>query len=523
MKRRSFLASAAASALARPAIAGKGQTLVFVPQANLTVLDPHSTAATVTRNYSLMVYETLYARDISYKPRPQMLAGDITEDDGKRRVMTLRDGLFFHDGTPVRAQDCVASLQRWLKRDQVSNTFEPRVAAIEANDDRTIVWRLHKPFPALPYFLSKTQPQPVIMPERLALTDPFKPINEIIGSGAFRFVADEYVSGTVSVFAKFDRYVPRQEPASYVSGGHDVKLDRVEWRVIPDSATAANALATGEVDWLELPQPDLVTMLKNTAGVSTGLLDIYGTYGHLRPNHLQGPTANPGVRRAMLAAINQQDVMTAVMGEDSSTWRTGVGYFIPGSEAANDAGMEAVTRPHSVDEVKRMLDQAGYAGERIAFMHPTDQLAYHAICIVAADAFRKVGLNIDDQIVDWGTILQRRNSTAPLDKGGWSMFPGGAPGGDMVNPLLQGIVRSNGPKAWVGWPDNPPLEAALEAWIDAPDDAERQKQARLYQQAAFNGVPTIPVGQYLPQAAWRSNLSGLLKGSAPLFWGADKG
>jgi peptide/nickel transport system substrate-binding protein len=271
-----------------------------------------------------------------------------------------------------------------------------------------------------------------------------------------------------------------------------------------------------------LPQPDLVPMLKTTEGVSTGMLDIYGTYGHLRPNHIQGPTANPGVRRAMLAAIRQSDVMMAVMGEDPATWRAAVGYFIPGSESANEAGMDAVTRPHSVDEVRKMLDQAGYAGERIAFLHPTDQLAYNAICVVAVDAFRKVGLNIDDQAVDWGTILQRRNSQALLDKGGWSMFPGGAPGGDMVNPLLEGIVRSNGPKAWVGWPSDPQLEAALEAWIDAPDEAERQKQARLYQQAAFNTVPTIPVGQYLPQAAWRSNLNGLLRGAAPVFWGVKK-
>src|ERR1035437_10106281 len=90
------------------------------------------------------------------------------------------------------------------------------------------------------------------------------------------------------------------------------------------------------------------------------------------------------------------------------------------------------------DEIKAMLDKAGYAGEPIAFMHPTDQLAYPALSTVAVDAFQKVGLNIDDQQTDWGTILQRRNSKAPLDKGGWSMFPGGAPGGDLVNPLLQG-------------------------------------------------------------------------------------
>ncbi len=523
MKRRTFIAGAAAASLARPAIAAGSRPLIFVPQSNLTSLDPVWTAATVTRNFAMMVYETLYGRDIAYKPQPLMVEGHVIDDDGKRWTMTLRDGLLFHDGTPVLARDCVASLQRWLKRDQVSTTFATRVAAIEAKDDRTIVWRLHKPFPTLPYFLSKAQPQPVIVPERLAATDPYQQLTEIVGCGPFRFVPDEYVSGIRAVFTKFDHYTPRPEPPSYFAGGHHAKVDRIEWRVIPDSATAANALAAGEVDWLELPQPDLIPMLKAQKGVSTGLLDIYGTYGHLRPNHIQGPTANPGVRRAMVAAINQKDEMIATMGEDPAMWRVPVGYFIPGSESANDAAMDAVSKPHSVNEIKAMLDKAGYAGERIAFMHPTDQLAYHALSTVAVDAFRKVGLNIDDQLVDWGTILQRRNSKEPLDKGGWSMFPGGAPGGDLVNPLLEGIVRSNGPKAWVGWPDDPKLEAALEAWIDAPTDAERRRLERDYQMAAFDTVPTIPLGQYLPHAAWRSNVTGQLKGAAPVFWGVEKG
>ena len=522
MKRRAFIAGAAATALARPAIAGGTTSLQFVPQANLTSLDPVWTAATVSRNFALMVYETLYGRDINYVPQPQMVEGHVIDDDGKRWTMRLRDGLLFHDGTPVLARDCVASLQRWLKRDLAATIFAPRVAAIEAPDDRTLVWRLHKPFPTLPAFLSKAQPQPVIVPARLAATDPYTQLTEIVGCGPFRFMADEYVSGSHAAFARFERYAPRQEPPSYAAGGHHVKLDRVEWRIIPDPATAANALTTGEVDWLELPQPDLVPMLKRQSGVNTGLLDIYGTVGHLRPNHIQGPTANAGVRRAMVAAINQQDEMIATMGEDPAMWRVPMGYFVPRSKSANAAGMEAVTRRRSADEIKAMLDQAGYAAERIVFLHPTDQLAYNALSTVAVDSFRKVGLNIDDQLVDWGTILQRRNSKAPLDKGGWSMFPGGAPGGDLVDPLIEGIVRSNGAQAWVGWPDDPHLEAVYEAWIDATADTERRALEREYQAAAFNSVPTIPLGQYLPQAAWRSNVTGLLQGSAPVFWGVEK-
>ena len=522
IKRRTLMAGAAATTLARPAIAARTTTLTFVPQANLTSFDPVWTSASVTRNCATMVYQTLYGRDVSFAPRPLMVEGHVIEDDGKRWTMKLREGLVFHDGTPVRAQDCVASLLRWQKRDGSSTTFRLRVAAIEAKDDRTLVWRLHKPFPLLPHFLSKWGPQPVIVPERLAATDPFQQMTEVVGSGPFRFVPDEYVSGSRAVFAKFDRYVPRQEPASYYSGGHHVKVDQVEWKIIPDPATAANALAAGEVDWLELPQPDLVPMLRKQAGVTTGQLDIFGFYALMRPNHLQPPTDNVAFRRVLLAAIDQREEMIAVMGEDPSMWRAPIGFFLPDAKAANDAGMDIVRKRRSIDELKAMLEKSGYAGERMVFMHPTDQLAYHALTSVAAETFRRIGINVDEQMTDWGTIVQRRASKAPLDKGGWSLFLAAAPGSEFVEPLLQNTVRANGAAAWYGWADNPTQEAAYEAWIDASTEPERRRLEQAYQAAAFEGVSTIPLGQYLPHAAWRSNVTGQLKGAAPVFWNVEK-
>jgi peptide/nickel transport system substrate-binding protein len=525
VKRRAFIAAAAATAalpLASPAIGGNAKTLIFVPQANLTSLDPVWTTATVTRNFSLMVYETLYGRDRAFNPQPQMVEGHVIDDDARRWTMRLRDGLVFHDGTPVLAPDCIASLQRWLKRDAVSETINARVDAIEAPDDRTLIWRLNKPFPLLAHFLSKTQPQPVIVPTRLAATDPFKQLTEIVGSGPYRFLADEFVSGSHAAFARFDKYSPRQEPASYTAGGHKVLLDRVEWRIIPDPATAANAITAGEVDWLELPQPDLIPMLKRASGVTTGLLDIYGTVAILRPNSLVAPTNNVGLRKAMMAAVDPRDALIAAMGEDESGWRAPMGYFLPGAPAANDAGMEFRRRRWSTAEVKAMLDRAGYSGERIVLLHPTDQLIYNAFITVVADQFRKIGMNIDEQMVDWGTVVQRRTSKETLDKGGWSIFPAGAPGPEFVDPMLANTLRSNGAKAWFGWPDDPRLEAAYEAGIDAPNAAERRRHEIEFQTAAFDYVPTIPLGQYLPQAAWRSNVTGLLQGSAPVFWNVDK-
>ena len=204
MHRRAFMIGAAAAlagtkSLAQPAIGGKTRTIIHVPQANLTSLDPVWTSALVTRNFANMVYETLYGRDEELNPRPLMLEGDLVEDGGRRWTMRLREGLVFHDGSPVLARDCVASLKRFFKRDAIGETIETRLDALEAADDRTLVWRLKQPFAQLPSALSKTQITPAIMPQRLAETDPFKQVSEVVGSGPFRFLPDQYVSGSQTV------------------------------------------------------------------------------------------------------------------------------------------------------------------------------------------------------------------------------------------------------------------------------------------------------------------------------------
>jgi len=525
MRRRQLLAGAAtmvSGALAQPAIGGKATTLIHVPQANLTSLDPVWTTAMVTRNSAGMIFETLFGRDEQLNARPQMVDGFLTEDDGRRWTMTLRDGLLFHDGTKVLARDCVASLRRWMQRDPIGQTIAARLDALEAADDRTLVWRLNKPFASLPYALAKTQPTPVIMPERLARTDPFKQVPEVIGSGPFRYVARKYVSGHSAVFARFDRYSPRDEAASFTAGGYRVLVDRVEWRIMPDPATAANALMNNEVDWLDSPLPDLLPLLKARPGLVVAPIDLYGTLGGLRPNHLHGATANPGVRRAMLAAINQVDVMTAVMGDDPLLYRAPVGFFMPGTPSANEAGMDRVRNRPDTAAIKAMLAEAGYTGERVVLLHPTDQVYYHAMSGVVAAALREIGINLDEQAVDWGTVVERRTSKEPLEKGGWSLFPAGYPAAEYRDPIFASNARGNGKDAWFGWPTDLEQERLRTTWMDSTDPDERRRIDAAFQTRAFDNVPFIPLGQYLPPAAWRTNLTGLLKGAMPVFWNVTK-
>jgi peptide/nickel transport system substrate-binding protein len=156
-------------------------------------------------------------------------------------------------------------------------------------------------------------------------------------------------------------------------------------------------------------------------------------------------------------------------------------------------------------------------------MHPTDQAFYDAFTSVCVAAWREVGLNIDDQAMDWGTIVQRRANTEALDKGGWSAFPSGFPAAEYRDPVFATNLRGNGRGAWFGWPDDAEAERLRDTWMDSTDEAEMRRLDRQIQARAFETVPFIPLGQYLPPAAWRSNLRGVLKGPVPVFWNVEKG
>jgi peptide/nickel transport system substrate-binding protein len=476
-----------------------------------------------TRNVGFMIYDVLFGRDAGMNPKPQMLAGYVVEDDGKRWVMTLRDNQWFHNGERVLARDCTASLRRWMQRDPGGATLAARLDALEAPDDQTIVVRLKKPFPALPTLLSKFQTAAVMVPEHIANgTDPFKQMTETIGSGPFRFLADEYVIGSHAAMVPFDRYVPRDEPASFTSGGHRVLVDRVEWKMIPDAATGANALMTGEVDWLEMPLPDLLPVLQRTPNVVVGRLDDWGFISQLRPNHVVAPTSNVKLRQVIMAAIDQRAVMQAMMGSDPESAITPMGYLATGKPEVDRAGIEALTKRRSIDELKAMLAESGYQGERLVLLHTTDQPFYNTASLVVADALGKIGMHIEDQAMDWGTVLQRRASKAALDKGGWSLFVSVTPVPEYRDPLLGSLLRGNGKDAWIGWPDIPRIETAYNAWLDAADPAEQTRLEREIQLAAIESVPFIPLGRYMPRVAWSKNLSAPLKGPAPVFWNVSK-
>jgi peptide/nickel transport system substrate-binding protein len=528
MKRRDMLAGAGAAivsaGLPRPLIAQPAaKPLKFIPEGNLQNPDPIWSTTTVARNFGYMIWDTLFGWDINLMARPQMVQGHAIEDGGLTWRLRLRDGLKFHDNTPVRAADCVASIRRWMKRDGFAQRIEAATNELVAPDDSSIVFRLKEPFPLLAHGLGKpTANVCFIMPERIARTDPYKQIDEYIGSGPYVFNRGEWTPGALATFKRFDGYVPRQEPPNFVAGGKQANFDRIEWNIIPDPATSSAAIQSGEEEWWQTPTADLLPLLRKANGVVVELLDDFGVVGCMRFNMLHPPFDNVKLRRALLPAISQADFMSAAMGGDPELTRTGVGVFTPGSPLANTAGLDVLTGPRDVALAKKLVAESGYDGQKIVFMDPTDYPVLHGESLVGADLLRNVGINVDVQTMDWGTMVQHRNNKDTIDKGGWSAFCTGWEGLNLVDPGAHYPIAGTGEKGWFGWFSSEKMEALRTAWFDAPDLAMQKKVAEEIQLDVWQEVPYYPLGQWLQPLARRTVIEGIVKSPFPLFWGVKR-
>lgn len=521
MLRRTILHGAAlgAAALASPSLGqGRARTLTFVPSAPLTALDPIWTTAAVTRVHGYLVFDSLYGLDDGFRPRPQMAAGAVADGDGLAWTVTVRGGLTFHDGQPVRARDCAASLKRWMKRSPMGQKLESVLDDLSAPDDATLRFRLKRPFPQLLEALASVGPQALIMPERLASTSPFEQVREIVGSGPYRFQPDEFVSGSRAVYQRFDGYRPTPDDGRGLTAGPKVAhFDRVVWNMIPDPATAAAALQSGEVDWYEQIAPDLSDLLRRNRGLVVEKLDRFPLVAGLRFNQLTTPFDSKLVRQAILPAISQSDVAISIAGDNPGFWMEDVGMFTPGTPSASTAGLAPLQGPRDLGRAKRLLKEAGYKGQPLRQLSPTDLPSVTATSQVVTDVLQRLGFNLDLATSDWGTVVQRRASREPLEKGGWSVFCTTFSWFEYADPAVNVAIRGNGPGAYFGWPTAPRLEMLRESWFDAPDDAPRRAIAAEMQSVAMDELPIVPLGGAFATTAYKRDLMDRVT-ALPLFW-----
>jgi peptide/nickel transport system substrate-binding protein len=328
------------------------------------------------------------------------------------------------------------------------------------------------------------------------------------------------VPGAKAVFEKFADYVPRQEPGSWLAGGKQMLVERIEWIVISDLATAAAALQSGEVDWLEWAIPDLVPVLKRNRNVVVDVADPLGNIGVFRMNHLHPPFNDVRARRAILTAMSQEDYMRAFVGDDDKMWKPLPGFFTPGTPLYTEEGGEILKGPRDFEAAKRLLAQSDYSGQPVTLMAAQDLPNNKAWGDVTADLLKRLGMKVDYVATDWGTVVARRTQKSPPGQGGWHVFHTffGAAG---VNPGHTPI-RANGDEAWFGWPSIPQVEAEVATWYDARTLDEEKAAVLRLNKAALDYVVYAPLGFFMLYQAWRKNVSGIVQGPLPFFWGVSK-
>jgi peptide/nickel transport system substrate-binding protein len=507
--------------------AARGKVLRFVPEFDLRVLDPIANTGLSTLQHGYMIYDTLFAMDSRFVARPQMVDRHEISADGRVYDFALRDGLSFHDGTPVRARDCVASIRRWAARDVMGRGINDRIAALDALDDKRVRLTLREPYPIVIDALAKISGSPCfIMREKEASTDPATPITETIGSGPFRLVREELQPGNRIVYARNEAYVPRSEPADGYAGGKVVRVDRVHWHIVADPETQVQALIAGEMDIVNTPALDLLGRLRAAPGVAVKIVDAQGWMPYIRPNHLHKPFNDVRARRALALLASQADYLSAAAG-DRENWKACHAFMVCGSPNGSEGGMDAYRQPN-LDRARELMREAGYNGEPIVVLHPTDNAILGAVTEVTIAQLRRIGVNVRAETGDLATLFARRARREDPLQGGWHIFHTRSLGLELNTPLTSfalaspcGRDASGNQLGWFGWACDQPLEDLRNQWAMATTPQARRAAAEAIQMRAAETMPFVPLGQMFTPIAHRRNVTGIIEMPVPVLWNAD--
>ena len=480
--RRTFAAAAAGAILsaglaieAGPARA-QDKVLRFVQNGNLTILDPIWTTAYVTRNHGYLIYDTLFAMDENNAIKPQMVDKYEVSPDKTVWTFTLRDGLEWHDGKPVTSEDCIASIQRWGKRDTMGIKLMEFVKDYKAVDAKTFQIVLKEPYGLVLDSLGKPSSNvPFMMPKAVAETDAFKQFDSQIGSGPFIYQKNESKPGEKHVYLKNPKYKPRAEPPSGLAGGKVAKVDRVEIIEMPDVQQQVNAIIAGEIDLIEQPPHDLLPVLKADKNVALENWNPLGQVFVIRLNHVVKPFDNPKIRLAALHAMRQEDYLKATIG-NPEYYKVCPAAFICGTPNASDKTNGLLIKP-DFEKSKALLKEAGYDGTPIVLMQSTTLPVLTNMAPVTKSLLEQGGFKVQMVPLDFQAIVSRRLRKTPPADGGWNGFMTAWLSVDMMNPLTNSMVNASCDKAAFGWPCDAEVERLRDAYARAPYQPARQKIA----------------------------------------------
>jgi peptide/nickel transport system substrate-binding protein len=516
---RGAAAMAATAALGAPSVHAQRdtRTLRFIAQADLRVFDPIWTTAYITRNHSYLVYDTLFGIDENGQIKPQMVGSTSVSADGMKYAFTLREGLKWHDGKPVLAEDCVESLKRWGKRDRFGLLLMAHTANLAPRDDKTFTLELGERFgPVLDALAKSGGNVPFMMPARIAGTSADEQIKEFVGSGPFKFARDESHFGEQLVYLRNPDYIPRDEAASGSTGGKMAYLDKVIWRSMPDPWEAAETLASGEADWWEEPDINFLPKIEQNPDLQTFLFDPLGVQGWLRPNWLHPPFNNKKARQALLHMMDQETYLSWAIGQ-SKYYRPC--YSVFSCDGPYETGIGAAPmREHNLARARELVKESGYDGQPIVVLQVNDRPFLNAAAIVTQRRLASIGFSVTLKSMDWSANIVARSRKEPPNKGGWNLLHTWFQASDVMNPAVHFALSGAGPRAWFGWPEVPEIEKLVVDWVRATDEPKRQRLAEEVQRIALDEVTYVPWGQWSQPTAARKSVRDFVRFAAPVFW-----
>ena len=365
-------------------------------------------------------------------------------------------------------------------------------------DAKTFEIHLNRPFAFVIEALGKPgNVIPVMMPARLASLDIAKPVPEVIGSGPFTFRRNEWRPGERAIFDRNPAYKPRPEPPDGLSGGKVVKIERVDLVSMPDQATRVAALQTGEMDLLEIVPFDFIDELKHDHNVTvTSQRGIEQMMAIVSMNHLQPPFNNVLIRRALQAAVGQEDVVAGIGLPPSMYLPHCYSIYMCNAPGTSDAGTETY-RSAGIERARALLKEAGYKNEPVVFLHASTSAILNPVGLVVADQMKRAGFNVDVRTSDFATVAEKRRNRGPVEAGGWSVIPIVWNGVDMVNPLSDPAVSYNCSDSNPSWYCDAKLTDLLHRYSETTEPAARKDLADQIQAEFHRNVDYVLAGPVL--------------------------
>jgi peptide/nickel transport system substrate-binding protein len=458
-------------------------------------LDAHWTTASITETLTNHIYEGLYSLDADNRPIPMLAEGHTVSRDGLTYAFKLRRGVRFHNGKEMTSEDVVASLARWGKQSVYGRTLFESVADLRAVDRYAVELRLKERVAIVLISLAVPNNFAAIYPKEIA--EKFPPqtkITEYVGTGPFKLV--EWKPDRMIRMVRFDEYQPRKEPPNGYGGGKTAWVDEVRWIPVPDVATRVAQVETGELDLADDLNLDAYDRLKRNPNARPVISRPYYWLVAVL-NKKDGLMTNQKLRQAWQAAIDIEPIMKNVAGGKPEFYRMDASLAFAEIPAWHTKIAGLPWNEHNRDKARRLLREAGYAGEPVRFMTTQEYKWMYDFALLTKQQLEDVGFVIDLQVLDWSTLVQRRNNPKAYDA-----FTTGM--GNFFDPTHHVYLTC----VWPGWTCD---EDILRIQHDLARETDHKKRFALWERQTrlfYEKVPVIRYGDLFGLRAVRNTVRG---------------